>query len=532
MDNSVTLFLLFSYSAIMGLIAFKILIYDRMKAENAHKSHKPGVLKFKKDRNMLEKLTDPVFNAQYEINRTSKRLNSKTENNVASGDELKNAVLSPACPDVNSCEALAESQEPPNKAPYIRKYESSNEEEEIRYEIDEKTLQLLVDTFAYDDFAKIYEKFVHARYESEICHLISELEDFRGDDRLLMILTPLMSHESLKVQSAVNNFMMKINNHTMTEEMVNIIENSDYINSINDNKPDPQAEFFEFKNQGFDDGWYNADRNDHAAVSAAIDKSVFYEEPHKLIIEAYQTKDRDRLFAISCALSQYDDPLVVEALIYINSKLNGDNPDIMSSEPVKIEENTQKKQNIIKSSGSGEAQKVRNFNFTSINEIFKPAPKEITANFAPKNSSADNAQKASGSSSGNDYVKGMKLVNMAKYMKYEECVPEFINNLNHDSVYVRCCAIKAVKTLALRLHNIGSDAGIAELKKSLMSHMMVTEKNSEVISLCSKALLEIEALANAPRLDGETGEMRNEFAYQSVQAKGLAEALNDDAANL
>ena len=315
MDNSVTLFLLFTYSGIMGIVAF-VYLSGKLNKGGSSGAPKEKTLKFRRRHNLLEKLTEPVFNAQYEIGRKLKKTRDEKDqaaagaNNSPAADHVPVAEARPALKtfDAESAagEILAAETHP---AENVFEEPAADDDAPIRYEIDEQTLQLLINTFAYDDFAKIYEKFLRAGSDDEICRLIRELEDFREDDRLLMILTPLLSHESARVQNAVNGFIMKTNKSYITEEMVNIIENSEYIQAVQ--KMESQSEYNSGSQNANNGTYYSAD----GGMDLSVDRSVFFEPPHKLILEAYQTADRDRLFAISCALAQYDDPMIVEAML-------------------------------------------------------------------------------------------------------------------------------------------------------------------------------------------------------------------------
>jgi hypothetical protein len=534
----------------MGLIAFIYLSTVKKKKAAADGASNDKNLKFRRGHNLLEKLTDPVYNAQYEIGRKLKKI--KTEDDFAHAHTSAGTGTAGA----NLSGASAKAKPGVFKAETLTKSVCGGEEDDSRgenfntddcqdgqpdYEIDERTLQLLIDTFAYDDFAKIYEKFLRARSESEICRLISQLEDFREDDRLLMILTPLLSHESVKVQNEVNGFIMRTNKHFITEEMVNIIENSEYIETVN--KIDAQAEYNRPENHSYlsgsaSDGAQYCD-NDYD-INLSVDKSVFFEQPHKLVLEAYQTNDRDRLFAISCALAQYDDPLIVEAMLYINSKLNGEiseskNRNLLKYNPIEsnvlqgVENSCAPASKIIKAQniGGGEAG-INKFSFMNIDEIFNQGAPESKVNFKKlsktlvnyKTKQSSATADSNKSSSENDYVKGIKLVNISKFAKYEECAPEVINALEHEAVYVRCCAITAIKVLARRVYRENDTSRFEELRKILMSHE-IFEKNTEVASLCSKAITEIENYSTGPLGMSETGETQNSYALQLTQADGV-----------
>ncbi len=548
MDNSVTLFLLFTYSFIMGAVALVYFLGLRKGKTQQDKPVKEKSLKFRRKHNLLEKLTDPVYNAQYEIGRKIKKAQAEGAANLkaAGGEAPETQRLASNTPDfiepVKTCAAVYEEEfnasastgetfPDTGDSNYRISEEDTSADDQARYEIDGKTLQLLIDTFAYDDFAKIYEKFVHAHSEDEICRLIEQLEDFREDDRLLMILTPLLSHESLKVQSAVNGFIMRTNKHFITEEMVNIIENSEYIKSVQ--KVDSQAEY--------NPGSYltgapagEAYLQDNAGMDLGVDRSVFFEQPHKLVIEAYQTDDRDRLFAISCALAQYDDPVIVEAMLYINSKLNGEfagSSNILKGSPAAgpVMQAVKTPAVIKNSKDQPSGADIQKFSFMTIDEIFKPGAPESKTSFKQLAKNVANiktkapADSDSGRSGSNDYVKGIKLVNVAKFARYEECAPEIIDAMNHETVYVRCCAITALKMLAQRCFNQRETERFEELKKTLMSHELF-EKNTEVISLCSKAIAEMESYSAAAFDSNESmdsGEMQNSYAFQSSQADGL-----------
>ncbi len=547
MDNSVTLFLLFTYSFIMGAVALVYFLGLRKNKAQQNKPVKEKSLKFRRKHNLLEKLTDPVYNAQYEIGRKIKKAQAEGASNLkaASGapdkrDCASDALVQPEAvkPFAMECEkefnpsvSAAENFQDTDVSNYQACEEGPVTDDQARYEIDGKTLQLLIDTFAYDDFAKIYEKFVHAHSEEEICRLIEQLEDFREDDRLLMILTPLLSHESLKVQSAVNGFIMRTNKHFITEEMVNIIENSEYIKSVQ--KVDSQAEY----NPGsYLTGAPSGESylQDNSGMDLGVDRSVFFEQPHKLVIEAYQTDDRDRLFAISCALAQYDDPVIVEAMLYINSKLNGESAgssNILkgSYAAVPVMQAAKTPAVIKNSNDHAAAADIQKFSFMTIDEIFKPGAPESKTSFKQLAKNVTNiktkapADSDSDRSSSNDYVKGIKLVNVAKFTRYEECAPDIIDALGHEAVYVRCCAITALKMLAQRCFNQREMERFEELKKTLMSHELF-EKNTEVISLCSRAITEMESYSAAAFDSNESmdsAEMQKSYAFQSSQADGL-----------
>lgn len=546
MDNSITLFLLFTYSFIMGLIAFIYLSSVKKRKAAADIAFKDKNLKFKRRHNLLEKLTDPVFNAQYEIGRKLKKV--KTDGDSAHAPGGMN--FSDAA--VKSETAIFEAQNqdenaygPQDGAIGKDTGADDNENGQPDYEIDEKTLQLLIDTFAYDDFAKIYEKFLRARNEDEICRLIGQLEDFREDDRLLMILTPLLSHESARVQNEVNGFIMRTNKHFITEEMVNIIENSEYIDAVN--KIDAQAEYNPPDKNLYSDGSGSSSAAEYCDngydMNLSVDKSVFFEQPHKLVLEAYQTNDRDRLFAISCALAQYDDPLIVEAMLYINSRLNGEiieykSPNLLKSNSIEsnlmqgIQNQGAPASKIIKAQNinRGEAE-INKFSFMNIDEIFNQGAPESKVNFkklsktlvnykTKQPSPAAENRESNKSSSENDYVKGIKLVNISKFAKYEECANEVIGALEHEAVYVRCCAITAIKVLARRVYLENNTERFEELRKVLMSHE-IFEKNTEVAALCSKAITEIENYSTGPLGMSETGETQNSYALQLTQADGV-----------
>ena len=545
MDNSITLFLLFTYSFIMGLIAFIYLSNVKKKKAASDGASKDKNLKFKRRHNLLEKLTDPVFNAQYEIGRKLKKVKTEGDFAQASGDMNFSDVSTEAAAGVINTKILPESVcnlEIGDRGENFNAIDRENDQPD--YEIDEKTLRLLIDTFAYDDFAKIYEKFLRARSEDEICRLISQLEDFREDDRLLMILTPLLSHESVKVQNEVNGFIMRTNKHFITEEMVNIIENSEYIDAVN--KIDAQAEYNPPENNLYSSG--NAFSgaveycDNNYDMNLSVDKSVFFEQPHKLVLEAYQTNDRDRLFAISCALAQYDDPLIVEAMLYINSRLNGEiieykSPNLLKSNSFEsnllhnLENQGAPASKIIKAHNVNRGEtEINKFSFMNIDEIFNQGAPESKVNFKKlsktlvnyktKQPSAAAASDSNKSSSENDYVKGIKLVNISKFAKYEECAPEVIGALEHEAVYVRCCAITAIKVLARRVYIDNNTDRFEELRKVLMSHE-IFEKNTEVASLCSKAITEIENYSIGPLGMSETGETQNSYALQLTQADGV-----------
>lgn len=550
MDNSVTLFLLFTYSAIMGAIAIAYLTSARGKnaAGTPHGEKKP---KFKRRHNMLEKLTDPVFNAQYEIGRKLKKsLQENSETAITASPSGAQSVRENPRAEIPA-DAVAESGLQ-NSGGHTD--ENFAGEEDHHYEIDAGTLELLISTFAYDDFAKIYEKFLHARSEDEICRLVGELEDFRDDDRLLMILTPLLSHESPRVQNAVNGFVMRTNNPFITDEMVNILENSDFMRASK--SADPQSEYIPGAARP-DAGLYAGPAEE---FDLGVDRSVFFEPPHKLVLEAYQTNDRDRLFAISCALAQYDDPVIVEAMLYINARLNGDlsrtatpagGPNILKAEDAALAGPRQaaRPAGILKAAGDAAEYAEtgpQKFNFTSINEIFKnEAPetrvkfKQLSKSVSSYSTKSENKAAAASSrqeerSSSNDYVKGIKLVNISRFAPFDECAAELTDALGHEGAYVRCCAITAIKTLAGRAFAAGDSARLEEYKSALMSHELF-EKNTEVASLCAKAITEIENYSTASFDIAGTGETQNEYAFhpgQADQAVSLAnEARTGDAVN-
>lgn len=540
MDNSVTLFLLFTYSGIMGIVAF-FYLSGRLNKGGSAAAPKEKTLKFRRRHNLLEKLTDPVFNAQYEIGRKLKKNRDEKDQAAADAHNAPGAAEAHPALRTFAAEPIAEET---RAAESVFKQPDANDDEPVRYEIDEQTLQLLVSTFAYDDFAKIYEKFLRAGSEDDICRLIRQLEDFREDDRLLMILTPLLSHESARVQNAVNGFIMRTNKSYITEEMVNIIENSEYIQAVQ--KMESQSEYNSGP-AGMNNGiYYSADGD----MNLSVDRSVFFEQPHKLIMEAYQTVDRDRLFAISCALAQYDDPMIVEAMLYINSKLNGeiDAPETGSNilkSPVLEHKMTVEEidaparpAGVIKSGGEADGGNgVQKFNFASIGEIFKTGAPETRASFKQLSKNVSNYQTKrpnnhghEDTSSSNDYVKGIKLVNISRFAGYDECMPAVTDALNHDSVYVRCCAITALKTLAGRAFAGGDSVRFDEIKKTMMSHELF-EKNTEVASLCAKAITEIENYSSVSFDTSETGETQNEYAFHPGQAEGAVSMANELRSN-
>ncbi len=561
MNNSITLFLLFTYSFILGLTAFIYLSSVKKKKKTAENAIKDKNQRFKRSHNLLEKLTDPLFNAQYEISKKIKQTqkasgagidaitsdgpaNDSNIINVHDNIDFNNFSNNNNNNDIDITESSRQ-----NGGTNIANINKNDNElskisiEEQHYEIDSKTLQLLINTFAYDDFAKIYEKFLNAHSESEICRLIEELEDFREDDRLLMILTPLLSHESVRVQSAVNGFITKTEKAFITEEMVNIIENSEYIDAVqsinaqNEFKPS-RCEGSPFTSPDSISPYFNDAENYESALN--IDKSVFFEPPHKLVLEAYATNDRDRLFAISCALAQYDDPLIVDAMLYIDSRLNGEingynepgSAVIKNGMPINNVFNgktiNNNESSVIKSQPAvHDIPEVQKFNFMNIDDIFKhEAPesklkfKELSGVVANLKTEQRRVSTTKENSKTNDYVKGIKLVNIAKFARYEECSKEITDALNHDNSYVKCCAINAVKVLARRSYQNGELERFDELRKILMSHE-IFEKNVEVAALCSKAITEIESYSMSVPDAAEIGEMQNSYAMQLTQADGI-----------
>ena len=483
MENAVTLFLLFSYTIIMGGIALKLLIFDKRKAVSRMKDIRSRAHEVER-KPKFENITDPVFNAKYEISRVSKMVKMKS----ASSNEAEEKQV-PMTPEGISTYLNQASSLSAMVSKYTSAIDDNDEQpvdENAKYEIDEKTLNLLINTLSYDDFAKIYEKFVHATTEDEICKLIEELDNFKEDDRLVMLLTPLLSHTSSKVQQAINDFVSRTNNHVITDEIVDIIENSEYMNnnSTDHFKPFSEAEFAFQSN-------INKTKINFSDMNISVNKEVFNEEPHKLIMEAYATNDTNRLFDISCALSQYNDPIVLDAMLYINARLNGE-----SKNPNLIKSNAP-----VKQSRKNESDGVQKFEFLNINDIFKNQANDIVTPNKLKNRNI--LSKISGSkekkSSNNvideqhttDYVRGMKLVNMAKYMEFEEYFPEITGNLAHEKTFVRCCAINAAKNMASHYHNEGKLDECVKIKQVLLSHV-ATEKNIEVETLCNKAILEIE----------------------------------------
>ena len=508
MENIVTLFLLFTYSTLLGLVAFKLLIYDKRKArqklrERARRSAS------KED--FLIKLTDPVFNAQCEINRAAKTLRKKynsTELNSETTSELNSANSASNGETVKVTASIGQSEQNNLKLNKIEDKILDIENAPLKYELDERTLGLLINTLSYDDFAVLYEKFLYAKDENEICDLISQLQNFTDDDRIIMIVTPLLSHSSLKVQRVINDFITRNNIYLKADEMADIIENSEFYET--QHEPSENRQFVPLfstdailKHSMPQGGAINSQSYVNAGLDLdkyepelTIEKEVFEKQPHELIIEAYQTEDKDRLFALSCALAQYNDPAVLEAMIYINAKLNGENV------APKIIKNIIKKENNIQAGSQLSIKErktppVQKYEFGNVGDIFKRPASEIKA----KQGQAGNLKGADGKNSSsapdqkNSYIKGMRLVNIAKYSKFDEIFPEAINNLNDDSAYVRCCAITALKTIANNCfkQNLGTEC--QKTKETILSHM-VFEKNPEVSSLCAKAVAEIENFVN------------------------------------
>ncbi len=482
MENAVTLFLLFSYTIIMGGIALKLLIFDKRKAVSRMKEIRSRTREVERKHN-FESITDPVFNAKYEISRVSKMVKMKSPSSNEAEEKPAPMTVEGISTYLNQASSLSA---------MVSKYTSAITDddqpvdENAKYEIDEKTLNLLISTLSYDDFAKIYEKFVHATNEDEICKLIGELDSFRDDDRLVMLLTPLLSHTSSKVQQAINDYISRTDNNIITDEIVDIIENTEHLNNTSTDhfKPFSEAEFAFQSN-------INKSKIDFADMNISVNKEVFNEEPHKLIMEAYATNDTNRLFDISCALSQYDDPLVLDAMLYINARLNGEtkNPNLIKSNAP------------VKQSKKIESDGVQKFEFLNINDIFKTQANDIVRPNKLKNRNILSKLSGSRESAASntvvneqhttDYVRGMKLVNMAKYMEFEEYFPEITNSLSHEKTFVRCCAINAAKNMASHYNHEGKLDECVKIKQVLLSHI-ATEKSVEVETLCNKAIMEIE----------------------------------------
>ncbi|MEZ7892241.1 MAG: hypothetical protein QMC67_10875 [Candidatus Wallbacteria bacterium] len=510
MENIVTLFLLFTYSTILGLVAFKLLIYDKRKARAKLRERARRKASSKED--FLIKLTDPVFNAQCEINRMAKSLRKKfisasTENTPENNTEsrLNEAASSAGLTDCGTQPAVMNSgRNNASVASAAGSPAAANDNKAfddnvpLKYELDERTLGLLINTLSYDDFAVLYEKFLYAKNDDEVCSLINELQNFVDDDRVIMIVTPLLSYPSLKVQDAVNDFITKNNIYLKADEMADIIENSEYYETRNENSQNKQfvplfsteavpkySMPFGSSSAGASD--VNIDLEKYEP-EFTIEKDVFEKQPHELIMEAYQTEDKDRLFALSCALSQYNDPTVLEAMMYINAKLNGENvsgPKIIKSQKIKNENGIL---NAPSAAYENKKPSVQKYEFGSVGNIFKKTAPEINNRSIAKDFDSEQKQ--------NSYIKGMKLVNVAKYSKFEEIFPEAINNLNDNSAYVRCCAITALKTIANNCFKQNMNEQCQKTKETILSHM-VFEKNNEVSSLCAKAVAEIENFSNA-----------------------------------
>ena len=517
MENAVTLFLLFSYTIIMGGIALKLLIFDKRKAVSRMKEIRSRTHDVER-KHKFENITDSVFNAKHEISRVSKMVKIKSAFSGEAKEKPAPMTTEGISTYLNQASSLSA---------MVSKYTSAISDdaeqpvdENEKYEIDENTLNLLINTLSYDDFAKIYEKFVRATNEDEICKLVEELDNFREDDRLVMLLTPLLSHTSSKVQQAINDFISRTNNHVITDEIVDIIENSEYMNnnSTDHFKPFSESEFAFQSN-------INKTKINFSDMNVSVDKEVFNEEPHKLIMEAYATNDTNRLFDISCALSQYDDPLVLDAMLYINARLNGE-----SKNPNLIKSNAP-----VKQTKRPEQDNVQKFEFLNINDIFKTQANDVVRPNKFKNKNILN--KLSGSrenkSSNNvvseqhttDYVRGMKLVNMAKYMEFDEYFPEITNSLSHEKTFVRCCAINAAKNMASHYHNEGKLDECVKIKQVLLSHV-ATEKSGEVETLCNKAIMEIENFTKQMS-ELDHSEVLNQ-SYRSVDdpsAKPVIESL-------
>lgn len=500
MENIVTLFLLFSYSTLLCVFAFKIFIYDRYRASQKLRELREKAASIRKD-SPLEKVTDPVVNAQYEISRASRALRmkickepaeaEKPEGEGEKYDKLESlvneglagkAASQVTAPAAGTAAVVATAEASPVKAGAAREDDDSP----VRYELDEATLHLLIKTLSYDDFARLYEKFLHACDENEICSLVPELSQFGDDERIVMILTPLLSNGSAKVQAAVHDFIAKTKNLAITDDIVSIIENSEFNRRASSFPKGP------FSGQAAD-----RPEEDYESVAMSLDRGIYDREPHELVHEAYNTSDRDRLFEISCALSAYDDPLVVETQLYINSVLDGEKT--ARKEALKQEAaaptaaagastTSAAAGNVIRAEA---APVVKKYEFTSIDDVFDSGARGVRMKTPKKEEQARPQGKKTDHP--NDYVRGMKLVNTAKYGTYEEFFPEFSGALAHHAPYLRCCAIMAMKTMAHRYFNREGE-GSAEymtIKGSLLSHMS-GERNTEVGALCARALAEME----------------------------------------
>jgi len=530
MENIVTLFLLFSYSVLLGGFAFKMFIYDRYRAARKLRELRERAASMKKD-SLLDRVTDPVVNAQYEITRVSrslrKKMYQKTPGEVEVVDNETSTEEEMGCEKFEKLESIVE-----NKivnVPLHKRAETNDEfkssvqgqaagvmqavqqsrtvtvektpepaavldEGPIRYELDENTLNLLVKTLSYDEFAKLYERFLHASGEDEICALIPELSSFRDDERIIMILTPLLSNKSSKIQNAVHEFISSTENLTITDDIVSVIENTEYRKRDSFNNYDADSVSGEFRDAGYE------------TVTMSVDREIFNHEPLELVHEAYTTTDPERLFAISCALSAYNDPIVVEAQVYINALLNGEDvtppkPSVKkTASPVSASAPTPAierpaAQEITAEEAYPAATRVptvKKYEFSSIDEVFKTSSPGVKMKKSPVKDETKN-QHAKKPDYSNDYVRGMQLVNTAKYGVYEEFFPEFQNALCHPAPYLRCCSIMAMKTMAQRYFNQDGpeSSEYNNIKSTLLSHL-VGEKNGEVNSLCSRALAEIE----------------------------------------
>lgn len=514
MENSVTIMLLFCYSAIMGILAYKLLFYDRKKIVTRMKRAHSKYMnvgddeEYDRSENKVEKLTDPVFNAKYEINRISKLVRMKSEDPGAE----KAAAADPESLKRFKSDA-AELSTLMNKYSEALNSADRGAKCDGRYEIEQSTLDLLINTLAYDDFARTYERFLKAVGEDEICSMIKELDSFREDDRLVMIVMPLLMHASPKVQQAINDFLSRNEKMPITEEIVDIMENADYINDVRkdyaSHNPSGASEF-RFLEEGMHIRKLTPAKIPGTDLS--VEREIYFEEPHKLVMEAYKTSDHDRLFAISCALSQYDDPVVLEAMMHINSKLDGETarePKIVGAaarEAVMFERPVTQPS-------------VKKFEFNNINDVFRAPASDLVmplpqlkktaarASGAPAETKAHEPAAHAANPGGNDYVKGMKLVNMSKYMEFEEFFPEISGALNHETPYVRCCSIMAARNMAQRCHTAGQDDRVAKIRETLLSHG-ASEQNAEVESLGVRALAEIENFVarNAAIVKQEHGE--------------------------
>lgn len=486
MENNITLFLLFAYSIFTLVVA--IILLKNSKLSSFKSNHLKNSYKLNPNHNLLNQLTNPMFNLQYEINRKIKNLSNKTNNKVPTSN-LENSLINNENIENKDKKNLTSMQNIDNTLNSNIKINDEN-----YYQIDQKTLDILINTFSYDDFAKLYEKFLNTTDEDKICKLIDELYDFRDDDRILMILTPLLSNENPKIQNAIQKFITSLDTSNLTIELANLIEN------------------YSFKNQNFIAENKSNNIKDNEILNKKFDlENNNYEQISKLILEAYQTNDPNKLFEISNVLSYYNDPVILETLVYINSKLNSILNNIQtnnfSPKDTNVNSNNlSSKPKIIKANQNFKQEAdIKKFEFSSINDIFK---KEFKIQFNNENKNTDHNFR-------NSYIEGISLVNMARLIDISDGINKVKSTLLNENTYVRCCAIKALKTLAERAQLNNDIINLNEIKNVILNHEM-TEKNNEVINLCQKAINEIENLIKVMENNNfENYNNTNEFHYQN-----------------